>query len=89
MTKAKEDGYAAKRVARDMQDILLTNAELINIALDDLLDGDDDTRTAERALNDLALRNIEAFALQTRLEGGNVSEAELLAQKLAARRKQH
>lgn len=87
MTKAKDGGYAAKRIARDMQDICLSNAELINAALDDLLDGDNDTRTAEKALNELALRNIEAFALQTRIEGGDLTEAELLAEKLAAKKR--
>lgn len=87
MTKAKDNGYAAKRIARDMQDICIENAKLIYAALDDLIDGDMDTTEAQRALNELALRNTESFALQTRVEGGDLSEAELLAEKLAAAKK--
>ena len=87
MTKAKDTGYAAKRVAQDMQDICLTNAQLISAALDDLLDGDHDTREAEKALNALALRNVEAFALQTKVASGDLSEAERLSMELAAQRK--
>lgn len=84
MTKRSDTGSGSRRTALDLQDVHIAQAKLINAAVNDLTDGDNDTRTALKALNELGLMNMLGFDVQVSIADGALLDAEMAAQRLAA-----
>lgn len=87
MTKRIDNGTGARRIALDMQDVCYQKAKLITAAVDDLLDGDHDTRTALEALNELGFINYRENGVHGRIADRALMDAETEAQQLAASHK--
>ena len=85
MTKRSETGTGARRIALDLQDVHLRVAKLVATAVDDLTDGDNDTNTALKALNEIGLTNIGMFDVQVSIADRALMDAEIAAQQLAAK----
>lgn len=84
MTKANENGNVASRVADDCMNVLRGIDHLLAEATDDLLDGDDDTSRAQKALNLARNKTFDLFAVQSKVARRNLVEAETLAEQAAA-----
>lgn len=83
MPNARSLGYAAQRVVRDLQDTQDANAELIAVALADLLDGDNDTSRAQRVLLRLTINCTRECFVLSRLDRDDMRGAEDAAMNLA------
>lgn len=85
MTRRKDDGAGARRIALDLQDVHLHVAKLVARAVNDLTDGDNDTNTALKALNEIGLTNIGMFDVQVSIADRALMDAEIAAQQLASK----
>lgn len=77
-------GNVAKRVLLDVLDGLDADADLLAVALADLLDGDDDTAKAQTALVQLLTNNGREAGTVNHLVRDDLPRAEAAAQRLAA-----
>lgn len=84
MTRPKEGGSVARRIALDLQDAQLRVARLLKLASDDITDGDNDTRTAQKALSEVNLINFEMFAVNGKIADGALRDAETVSMRLAS-----
>lgn len=75
-------GYAGRRVGKHIEKACVTSAELIAEIIDDLTDGDNDTRRALKAANLLGLKNVHLFDVGANLADGNLADAEAAGQRL-------
>lgn len=86
MTKRNEDGYGASRIADDCMTVGRQIDQLLALALADLLDGDNDTRTAQQAINEARRQNFDIFAVQSRVARRDLAQAETLSEQAARAR---
>lgn len=84
MTKRSESGSGARRTALDLEDVHLKIAGLVKAAIEDLTDGDNDVRQALIAINDIGYINYQMNDIQVSIADGQLLDAEVAAQRLAA-----
>lgn len=87
MTKRIDKGYGSRRIALNMGDLCVQNQKLITTAVDRILDSDKQDIPTLKALNQLSLNNMEAFAVHGRIADGKLAEAELISERAVAERK--
>ena len=82
MTKAVV-GKVVLNIHDDLAHACYADEKLFAAAMNDLIDGDNDTTTAQQILNQLRSENVERFALHERMVRGETAEAETAAMRLA------
>lgn len=84
MSKPIEGGRVTRRIALDSLDVRARVARLLKIAADDLTDGDNDTRRAQLAVNELSLINFDCALVDGKLADGDLPGAETAMMRIAA-----
>lgn len=76
-------GRNIENISSDLALKHLEDERLFAAAMDDLIDGNNDTTRAQQILNQLRTRNVEEFALHEKIVRGDVKGAETDALRLS------
>lgn len=85
MPEARQIGNVAGRTIEDLLTVQEDSSDLLAIALEDLTDGDNDTRRAETAIVRAVLNTAGTAGVLSELRRGNMRNAEARAMQLAMR----
>lgn len=77
-------GKNLKNIHSDLANYKLSVERKFAAAMDDLIDGDNNTTRAQQILNELRTLNVEEFALHEKIARGDVKGAEMDALRLSS-----